>query len=453
MDRRKFLAFTGASAGALTLAACAGPSVGGDSTPAGADSPIANNGPDFTGVTPAKSIDFWSSNPGGSQAVTQQIIDAFTAKTGIAVNLVAASSYEDVAQKFQAAQAAGGSGLPALLTLSDVWWFRFYLNDQIIPLGNALEAAQIDASDYSPIFFGDYTYDGGQWGVPWARSTPLFYYNKQHWADAGLPTDGKFTWDQFASDFAPKLMQANGGVPAFQWGSISGYAGWVEQNLLWGWGGGWSKKDSFDLTVTDAGTTKALQFTEDSVYKDKWAGQSANDSGADMVALAASATIESAGSFAGIKKSLASAGDPFELGAFPLPGGPAATSGVCPTGGTGLSIVAGIPVEQQLAAAQFIAFLTSAENTVTFSKATGYIPVRKSANTSSLDPITQVAVKQAGDTRSQDWARVYLPGGDQEMNKSIQALTTTQADVKSTASALQTTLQGIYTSQVKPYLS
>jgi len=450
MDRRQFLALAGVSASTLALAACAGPSVGGGAAPSGTPTAAANLGPDFSGVTPAKTITFWSSNPGGSQAVTQQIIDAFTKESGITVNLVAASSYEDVAQKFQAAQAGGG--LPDLLTLSDVWWFRFYLNDQIIPLGNALDAADVDISDYSPIFFGDYQYEGGQWAVPWARSTPLFYYNKAAWAAAGLPDRAPETWDEF-TDWAPKLQAANGGNFAFEWPEISGYAGWITQNLLWGWGGGWSKKDSFDITSDSDESVAAMQFVEDSVYADKWAGQAAKDAGADMVAGACMSTIMSSGSFSGIQKTLASAGDPFELGAGPLPGGPVAASGVCPTGGTGVAIPSDIPVENQLAAAQFIAFLTNPENTVSFSKATGYIPVRQSADTSSINPITQVAIEQAGDTRSQDWARVFLPGGDQEMNKSIQLLTTQQADVKGTMTDLKATLEKIYSTQVEPYLT
>lgn len=447
MDRRKFLTIAGVSASTLALAACAGPSVGGGGAPSSA-APGAGLGPDFTGVTPAKKITFWSSNPGGSAEVTQSIIDAFTKENDIEVELVAAANYEEVAQKFQAAQAGGG--LPDLLTLSDVWWFRFYLNEQIIPLNTALEATEVDTDDYSPIFFGDYQYEGGQWAVPWARSTPLFYYNKSAWAAAGLPDRGPETWQEF-EEWAPKL-QANGGF-AFEWPEISGYAGWITQNLNWGWGGGWSAKDSFDITTDSAETVAAMQFVEDSVYVKRWAGQAAKDAGADMVAGATYSTIMSAGSFAGIQKTLESAGNPFELGAAPLPGGPEATSGVCPTGGTGVAIPKDIPIENQLAAAKFIAFLTNPENTVAMSKATGYIPVRKSADTSTINPITQVAIEQAGETRSQDWARVFLPGGDQELNKSIQSLTTQQADVKSTMTALKGTLEKIYTSQVEPNLA
>ncbi len=44
----------------------------------------------------------------------------------IKVNLVTAgANYEEIAQKFQTAQAAK-SGLPGLVVLSDVWWFRYF---------------------------------------------------------------------------------------------------------------------------------------------------------------------------------------------------------------------------------------------------------------------------------------------------------------------------------------
>ena len=105
MDRRQFLSLSSLGAAAVLLTACSGPSLGGGT--GASTAPVG--GPDFTGVTPAKKITFWSNHPGSSQDVTQQIIQAFTAKTGIEVELVTAGkNYEEVAQKFQTAQQGGG---------------------------------------------------------------------------------------------------------------------------------------------------------------------------------------------------------------------------------------------------------------------------------------------------------------------------------------------------------
>ncbi|WP_285125627.1 hypothetical protein [Propionibacterium freudenreichii] len=91
MSRRRLLSMAALGAGAVALAACAGPS-----TSSGASSSAADaNGPDFSGVTPATTITFWSNHPGSSEDITKQIISDFKNETGITVNLVTAgSSYE-----------------------------------------------------------------------------------------------------------------------------------------------------------------------------------------------------------------------------------------------------------------------------------------------------------------------------------------------------------------------
>jgi sn-glycerol 3-phosphate transport system substrate-binding protein len=445
LDRRRFLGLAGALGTAAALAACGGPST---STGGGAEAPSDET--DWSTITPAKEITFWSSNPGSSQAVTQQIIDAFHAsQSDIKVSLVTAgATYEEIAQKFQAAQAGGD--LPDLMVFSDVWWFRYKMLDSIIPLDGLVEAVGIEKDDYREGLWADYTYEDVQWAVPWARSTPLFYWNKAHWAAAGLPDRAPETWAEF-TEWAPKLQAAGLGTQrAFQHPALAGYAGWSFQNNLWGWGGGWSAKESFDITCNSPESVAAIQFLQDSVYKDAWAGVASNDSVNDLTAGAASATIASTGSLVGILKAAT-----FEVGAGPLPGGPEETSPVCPTGGAGVGIPKDIAPENQLAAATFIKFLTSPENTVTFSQATGYMPVRTSADTEAIiaaAPQVEVALTQLDATRTQDYARVFLPGADQEMAKTCANILTSQADVQGELDALKTTLETIYTRDVEPNL-
>ncbi|MFZ2480065.1 MAG: extracellular solute-binding protein, partial [Propioniciclava sp.] len=135
-----------------------------------------------------------------------------------------------------------------------------------------------------------------------------------------------------------------------------------------------------------------------------------------------------------------------------LPGGPVTTSPVCPTGGAGVGSPKNIAKENQLAAAKFIGFLTDPVNTVKFAGATGYMPVRTSADTSSLlaaNPLAGEAIKQLDVTRPQDYARAFLPGADQEMAKSIAQIVTQKADVKTTMTSLRGVLEKIYDGQVK----
>ncbi|MPQ97481.1 extracellular solute-binding protein [Modestobacter sp. I12A-02628] len=445
LDRRRFLSLAGLGLSAAALAACSG---GPDTSGAGASA--ATDDTDWSTVRPAAAITFWSSNPGASQAVTQQLIDAYNAsQSETKVTLVTAgANYEEIAQKFQTAQAGGG--LPDVTIFSDVWWFRYYMQKTIIPLDGLAEAVDMDLGDYRDQFVADYQYEGAQWAIPWARSTPIFYYNKDHWSKAGLEDRAPETWQEF-EEWAPKLLAAGTGVQAaFQLPALAGYAGWTFQNNLWGWGGGWGSPDDFDVRCDATESIAALQFLQDAVYKGGWAGVASNSAPNDLTAAAVSATISSTGDLVGIQKSAT-----FPVGAGFLPGGPAETSPVCMTGGAGMGIPKDIPKENQLAAAKFIKFMTEPENAVTFSAATGYIPVRKSADVSQLtatNPLLQIAIDQLEVTRTQDRARVFFPGADQAMANSCANILTQQADVAGEMSALKAALTTIYDRDVKPNL-
>lgn len=442
LDRRLFLSLAAAGAGAAALTACGGPATGGTGTATEAAAL------DFSGVKPAASIDFWSNHPGKSQDVEKATIAKFEAKyPDIKVNLVTAgANYEEIAQKFQTAQAAK-SGLPALVVLSDVWWFRYYLNESIIPLDSLVKQLDVKLDDFRTSLVEDYQYDGKQWALPYGRSTPLFYYNKDHFAAAGLPDRAPATWQEFAS-WAPKLKASSGAQYAFMHPALAGYAGWTLQNNLWGEGGAWSK--DWDITCDSDAAVAALQAAQDSVYKDAWAGVSSKESADDFAAGLASATLSSTGSMIGILKSAT-----FNVGVGFLPGGSKETTGVCPTGGAGLGIPSGVTPEEQLAAAMFLQFVTEPENTAAFSAATGYMPTRVSADMTAVlakTPQIKTAMDQLAVTRVQDNARAFLPGADQEMAKAAAKILTQKADVKATLTELKATLEGIYTKDVKPKL-
>lgn len=442
LDRRHFLGLAGVTASAAALSACGGPDTGG--TPAASKAADI----DFSGVKPAAKIDFWSNHPGKSQDVEKSIIEKFHAKyPDIKVNLVTAgANYEEIAQKFQTSQAAK-SGLPAVVVLSDVWWFRYFTNGSIIPVDGLIKELDIKVDDFRQSLVDDYKYDGRQWALPYGRSTPLFYYNKDHFAAAGLPDRAPATWQEFG-EWAPKLKAASGAQYAYIYPALAGYAGWTLQNNLWGWGGGWST--DWEITCDSAESVEALQWAQDSIYKHAWAGVSSKEAADDFSAGLTSSTISSTGSLLGVLKSAT-----FNVGVGFLPGGPKAKTGVCPTGGAGLGIPSGISKEEQLAAGTFLKFMTEPENTAAFSAATGYMPTRTSADMTAVlarTPQIKTAMDQLAVTKVQDRARVFLPGADQEMAKAAAKILTQEGDVKATMTELKATLEGIYTKDVKPKL-
>lgn len=443
VSRRGVLQASGLGAIALALAACSGPATGDE---------LKNetkNDTDWSKVTPAKEITWWSNHPGASKETEEALIAKFTKETGIKVNLVTAgANYDEVAQRFQAA--SGTDSLPDLVIASDVWWFRYFLNGQVLPLDNVFKHLDIDTDDFNKTLYSDYEFAGQHFAAPYARSTPLFYYNKDAFKAAGLPDRGPATWAEF-EEWAPKLgaaMPADGA--ALGLGLGTSWSAWWMSNIMWGRGASFSK----DWTVT-LDSKEAIEAGDwlRSLYHEKKFASVGNDTQADFAAGFFGCFIGSTGSLKGILDAAT-----FEVGTAFLPDGPVGPG--VPTGGTGLAIPAKRSPEQQLAAAQFLAFLTNSDNTAEFSKATGYVPVRSSAMEGPIMqelyqqiPLYKTAIDQLETkTRTQDWVRVFVPSGDAILTEGIEQIVLKNTPAKTAWESITPRLEQAYKENVEPYL-
>ncbi|WP_300345034.1 ABC transporter substrate-binding protein [Nesterenkonia sp.] len=417
------------SVAALALTAC-GPDTSGEGT-AGETEEI-----DWSEVEPAESITFWTNHPGGSQDVEQELIDEFTEETGIEVELVTSgANYEETSQRFQTAQGTGDVG--DVVVLSDATWFTNYLNDALIPVDDVLEAAEVDVSGYVEALYEDYLYEDSHYGVPYARSTPLFYYNADHYEEAGIE-DVPTTWEE-VEEVSQQLMEAEVASSAFAFPPQDQYPAWTMANLVWGYGGGWSDEWDFS-TVSSQETIEALEFAQEAAGD--WASVASGDQADDFAAGVASQVVQSTGSLGGILESAE-----FEVGTAFLPTGPNGEENVVPTGGAGLMIAAESEPERQLAAAMFVGHMTSAESTAKFSEATGYVPVHQDADMSDVyeeTPQFETAVNQLERTRVQDFARVFLPGGDLELAQTLQRILTEDVDVAEEMERVEGEFESLY---------
>ncbi|HYH30363.1 MAG TPA: hypothetical protein VD903_08260 [Pseudonocardia sp.] len=77
----------------------------------------------------------------------------------------------------------------------------------------------------------------------------------------------------------------------------------------------------------------------------------------------------------------------------------------------------------------FLKFLTEPAQTASFSAGTGYVPVRTSAIDSpemaavyARQPQFRTAVDQLETTRVQDWARTFVPSGDQYLTTALERI-------------------------------
>ncbi len=271
-----------------------------------------------------------------------------------------------------------------------------------------------------------------------------------HFQAAGLPDRAPKTWDE-AADFAGKIKAKGLDTQAVvNWAKPDNYLPWYYQNQAWGWGGEYSDKWDLSPLSGDAMVT-SLQWTAKSMKQNGgWAGITSNSQADDLSAGTISICLESTGA---MKNLLKNAHDP--IGAGFLPAGPVNTDNVCPTGGTGIGVASKVSPEEQVAAIKFLAWLTNPENSIKFSAGTGYLPVNTAADTTSLlaqNPLVKISLDQLGHLHSQDWARVFISGGDLAIGNGMGKVLLENADPKATMQDVAKTLQASYDRDIKPLL-
>ncbi|OBF93305.1 ABC transporter substrate-binding protein [Mycobacterium sp. 852002-51163_SCH5372311] len=422
LSRRKFLALAGLATG------CAG---------------MGRSGGIKSGPGP---ISFWSNHPGQSSAVERELIGRFQSQfPGQQVKLIdAGKDYDEVAQKFNAALI--GTDVPDVVVLDDIWWFHFALSGVLTPLDQLFGQVGVDTTDYVDALLADFEFDGKHYALPYARSTPLFYYNRDVWERAGLSDRGPHSWQEF-DEWGPQLQRVVGaGKWAHGWANAQGIS-WTFEGPNWAFGGAYS--DKWALKFTDPATISAGNFLRNSIHGKGYAAI-AHDLANEFATGILASAVASTGALMGI-----TAAARFDFGAAPLPTGPGGAP-ACPTGGAGLAIPSKLSEERKLNALRFIGFVTNPQNTAYFSQHTGYLAVRKSAANDpdeqkylADNPRARVALDQLPHTRPQDYARVFLPGGDRIISAGLESIGLKGSDVTTTFTDINKQLRVIYDRQIR----
>lgn len=371
-------------------------------------------------------IVYWGSFTDQLGEAEKTLCDNFNAaQTDVALEYQYQGTYEETAQKLTAAVAAKQT--PDVSLLSDVWWFKFYLNNTLAPLTDMFAAASIDTTDYVDSLFNEGVRDGQSYWVPMARSTPLFYFNRELFDGVGLP-DGPANWNDLVA-VAQDLVTKDGDTitrAAFAHPNGASYIAWLFQCVIWQYEGAYSDPE-FNILINQENGVAAGNFYRDSV-QDGWA-TTPDDVTTDFLNGYTASIMASTGSLGGIKRDAT-----FDFGTCFLP--EAATFGCC-TGGSGLAILADKSDEQKAAAFQFVSWATAPEQTEWWSQTTGYMPVRKSAVESETmqgffaeNPNFKTAVDQLPKTKAQDSARVFIPNGDQIIGKGLERITVQGEEVQ-----------------------
>ncbi|MGW4796579.1 ABC transporter substrate-binding protein [Nonomuraea sp. MG754425] len=390
-SRRRLLTGVTAAAAGLALTGCVGRREG--------------DYAQVSGEVPAQfarreRVVLWSAFTSHNATILQSVIDGFNAsQQDIFCEIQLFPGYPALDSKLAASFAL--AQVPDIVTLSDVNWNRYFLAETLEPLSGYFDAG-FGPDAFHPRFLAEGTVRGQVYWLPWARSTPLFYYNKEIFAGAGLPDRGPKTYTE--------LREWGRQLKGFKYrGSpvrMRGYTGkddWYFQGSTWAFNGSYS--DGMAPRLDSEQTIAALEFDRAFIHDDQMAYLS-GDINADFVSGVTATICNSTGALASLLKAAK-----FEFGAAFLPEQDA--PGV-PTGGSGLAVMRNSTKARKQATWELVRYLAET-GAPEWSLNTGYLPVTTSSLNSAkikerntATPAYQIAQDQLGRARQPDVMRRYV---------------------------------------------
>jgi sn-glycerol 3-phosphate transport system substrate-binding protein len=229
-------------------------------------------------------------------------------------------------------------------------------------------------SDFYPAFLeNSYGQDGKLYNVPFQRSTPVFYWNKDHFREAGLdPNQPPRSWQE-TEDFARKLVKSDASGQVARWGvTISGgWNDWLFEAFVIQNGSTLLDYRKQRVSLNSAEALEALEFWVKLTNTLKVAPPHSTwaSTPTDFVAGRTSMLYHTTGVLTFIRMSAQ-----FDYGVAFMP---AQKSYGAAVGGGNLHIARSIPEENKQAAWRFIQFLTTPEMAARWSRDSGYVATRK----------------------------------------------------------------------------
>jgi sn-glycerol 3-phosphate transport system substrate-binding protein len=301
------------------------------------------------------------------------MVDDFNASQNkIYVESIFAGGYREAMEKAQTAFLAGKPpdfavlDAPALLTLRDI--------DAIIPLDDfiAKEGGKSFVDQFLPAFMKITTSEGKIWSIPWQRSTPVFYYNKDYFREVGLdPELPPKTWSDLAN-YAEKLKKVDSSGKVVRWGVEFPIDFWLIKPMILQAGGELDNAAGNRVSLDTPEARAAFNFLKELAYQRKvmpavkqW-GEAVNDFVTGVTAM----LYNSTGALTYIRNSIE-----HDFGVAFLPGN---KRQVVIEGG-GNFFIFKTKDRNQAAAWEVIKWMTRPENTARWSLGSGYVPVKFAA--------------------------------------------------------------------------
>ncbi len=312
------------------------------------------------------------------ESITEQFNDS---QSEIYVEAIYQGNYDDTLNKYKAGLPAKQT--PNLLQVYDVG-LRFMVDSKSTePMQGLIDAEKFDTSNFEPALLNYYSFDKKLAAMPFNSSTPLLYYNKKLFTEAGLdPTKPPRTWED-ALTAAEKLTKKDASGRVSQYGIALPIDSWYFEQML--------AVQNTTLTDNDNGrtnrATKVTANSENAVKVFDWwkslqdkgvgtsLGRGTSETQKAFAASQIAMTFDSTASLRGIVNGV---GNKFEVGTGYLLR-PAATVdlGGVVIGGASVYIMKDKTDKEKAATWKFVQWLVQPQQQATWHVSTGYYPVRK----------------------------------------------------------------------------
>lgn len=351
-------------------------------TTAGTAQPAAQAAPAAKTAGPIK-IRFWYGLGGQiGEVIVNQVKKFNSSQSNVEVEAVLQQSYDGVQEKFLASLVAGD--VPELVQLEIHATPQFASSGALAPLEPFVARnPSFNFDDLVPATLLNQRWDGKLYAMPINRSTPLLYYNKNLFKQAGLdPEKPPKSWAELNTMGQAIVKSAGGDGKTVAFLPVSDW--WMLESFVWSAGGELMSQDVKKVAFAEPATS-VMQMWADMIYKDKTARMLTGETSGELRAqeLIGGRCAFFVNSTAGLGRFIRDVKD-FELGTAFMPYTEGHTNAV-PTGGAAAAIPAKVAPEKQQAAFDFITWWISTEQGAFWSQNTGYFPIRKT----SVDLLTQ----------------------------------------------------------------
>ncbi|WP_319529740.1 ABC transporter substrate-binding protein [uncultured Cohaesibacter sp.] len=325
---------------------------------------------------PAFAVDlqfYFPVSVGGKAADTiQELTDQYVKEhDDVTIDAIYAGSYTDALTK--AMTAARGGKAPQLSVLLSTDMFTLIDQDLIEPFDDFVsedEAKEWFGSFY-PAFMLNSQTGGKTWGIPFQRSTPVMYWNKEIFKEAGLdPEHAPASWDELV-EIGQKLTKKDDSGNVTQWGlriPLDGFPYWLFQGLSTPAGAILANQDGNETNFDDPKVVEALQFIVDMQQKHKIMEEGITAWAATPKAFferEAAMVWTTTGNLTNIRTNAT-----FDFGVAFLP---KKERFGAPTGGGNFVLFKDASEEQKKAAVDFVKWMSAPEQAAKWSIATGYV--------------------------------------------------------------------------------